>query len=72
VTPNNDNNVRSLISLNDICRLTSLSRTAINKMRDAGRFPVAVSLGNRRVAFVRSEVMAWLDARIDARTQVAA
>ena len=65
MNPTNDNHI--LISLNDICAMTSLSRTAINKMRDAGRFPVAVSLGDRRVAFVRAEVMTWLDARIAAR-----
>ncbi len=65
MNPTNDNHI--LISLNDICAMTSLSRTAINKMRDAGRFPVAVSLGDRRVAFVRAEVMTWLEARIAAR-----
>ena len=28
-----------LISLNEACRLTSLSRTAINRWRDLGKFP---------------------------------
>lgn len=61
-----------LISLNDVCRLTSLSRTAINRARQAGRFPQAVNLGEKRVAFVRAEVEAWISERIAARRQKAA
>lgn len=53
-----------LISLNEACRLTSLSRTAINRWRAMGKFPVAVPLGDKRVAFVRTEVEAWINARI--------
>lgn len=56
-----------LISLNDCCNLTSLSRTAINRWRDLGKFPKAVLLGDKRVAFVRAEVVAWIDARISER-----
>lgn len=53
-----------LISLNDACDLTSLSRTAINRWRDLGKFPKAVPLGDKRVAFVRAEVVAWINERI--------
>jgi prophage regulatory protein len=56
-----------LISLNEACRLTSLSRTAINRWRDLGLFPAAVPLGDKRVAFVRSEVDNWIRDRISAR-----
>lgn len=56
-----------LISLNDVCVLTSLSRTAINRYRAEKRFPQAVQLGDKRVAFVRSEVCDWISARIAAR-----
>ena len=62
----------ALISLNDACRLTSLSRTSINKFRAAGQFPRAVNLGMKRVAFVRSEVLAWVDQRIAERDAEAA
>ena len=61
----NDNQV--LISIRDVCRMVSLSRTAISKLRAAGRFPKEVALGERRVAFVKTEVVAWIDERIDAR-----
>ncbi|MGR4841493.1 MULTISPECIES: helix-turn-helix transcriptional regulator [Rhizobium] len=56
-----------LISLNDACRLTSMSRTMLNRYRAEGRFPVAVELGDRRVAFVRTEVTDWVQAKIAAR-----
>ena len=63
----------ALISLNQVCALTSLSRTAINARRSAGTFPRAVDLGGpKRIAFVRSEVEAWIHERITARDKVAA
>lgn len=57
----------ALISLNEACRLTSLSRTAINLRRSNGDFPPAVPLGDKRIAFVKSEVEAWIRQRIAAR-----
>lgn len=62
-----NNTTPMLISLNDACNVTSMSRTMINKYRAEGRFPVAVELGDRRVAFVRSEVTEWIEAKIAAR-----
>lgn len=66
MTPDNDN-TPALISLNDACKITSMSRTMINRYRKSGRFPAAVELGEFRVAFVRSEVTAWVQAKISAR-----
>ncbi|SCB41727.1 transcriptional regulator, AlpA family [Rhizobium multihospitium] len=62
-----NDNIPILISLNDACRVTSMSRTMLNRYRAEGRFPVAVELGERRVAFVREEVTAWIEAKIAAR-----
>lgn len=59
----------TLISLNEACRLTSLSRTAINRWRAAGLFPTAVPLGDKRVAFVRAEVEQWIRDRIAERAR---
>lgn len=61
------NDIPVLISLNDACELTSLSRTAINNRRSLGTFPRAVPLGDKRVAFVRSEVEQWIRERIAER-----
>lgn len=64
--PANDN-IPILISLNDAAKLTSLSRTMLNRYRAEGRFPAAVPMGERRVAFVRAEVVAWVEDKIAAR-----
>ena len=51
-----------LISLNAASEMTSLSRTMINRLRAEGRFPAAVSLGEKRIAFPR-EVTTAADSR---------
>jgi prophage regulatory protein len=66
--PANDNSPPVLISMNEAVRATSLSRTMLNKYRADGRFPAAVSLGDRRFAFVR----AWIEDRIARRAAKAA
>lgn len=66
MTPDNDNGPR-LVSMNDACAMTSMSRSMLNKYRAQGRFPVAVPLGDKRVAFVKSEVNRWIVDRIDQR-----
>lgn len=64
--------VPTLMSLNEAAKATSLSRTSIFKLRERGEFPRAVPLGERRVAFVRDEVNAWIEARIASRERSAA
>ena len=39
-----------------MCEKSSLSRTAINKLRAAGQFPDAVPISEKRIAFVEKEV----------------
>lgn len=67
-----NDNFPMLISLNDAAKLTSMSRSMLNRYRSEGRFPVAVELGDRRVAFVRAEVLEWVRGKIANRAQVAA
>lgn len=62
-----NDNMPILVSLNDACRMTSMSRSMLNRYRSEGRFPIAVDLGDRRVAFVRSEVTDWIQTKISAR-----
>ncbi|MFD1985911.1 helix-turn-helix transcriptional regulator [Mesorhizobium newzealandense] len=61
----NDN--LELVSLNEAARLTSLSRTFLNRLRDDGKFPRAVPMGDRRIAFLKSEVMDFIRGRIAMR-----
>jgi len=60
-------NLPRLITMTEVCQITSLSRAMVNKLRAAGNFPVAVPLTEARIVFVRAEVEAWLDLRIAAR-----
>lgn len=62
----------TLMSLNEASRDTTLSRTYLNRLRAVGKFPAAVPLGDKRVAFVRKEVEAWIVRRIEARAVAAA
>ncbi|PCD66795.1 helix-turn-helix transcriptional regulator [Rhizobium phaseoli] len=57
----------ALISLKDTCALTSMSKTMIHRLRSDGSFPSAVSLGEKRIAFVRKEVTDWVQEKIAAR-----
>lgn len=56
-----------LVSMKGVIAMTSLSRTMLNRYRSEGRFPAAVPLGEKRVAFVKSEVIEWIANRIEAR-----
>jgi prophage regulatory protein len=56
-----------LISVKDASRMTGMSRSMISALRADGTFPVAVSLGERKIVFVRSEVQQWIDSKIAAR-----
>ncbi|WHO79673.1 helix-turn-helix transcriptional regulator [Rhizobium leguminosarum] len=53
-----------LIAPKEVVRLTSLSRTQIDRYRTDGRFPLPVMLGGKRMAFVKSEIIGWIEDRI--------
>ncbi|MCJ7995885.1 AlpA family phage regulatory protein [Rhizobium cremeum] len=67
----NDNKPR-LMNPKEAAEATSLSRTLLTLMATEGQFPKPVQLTERRIAFVRAEVEAWIDQRIANRAQVAA
>lgn len=53
----------------DVCALLGLSTTALDRSVAAGIFPPPIRLAPRRVAWIRADVDAWLDA---ARARAAA
>lgn len=55
-----------LLHLRAVIHRTSLSRTSIYRLMARAQFPSQVPLGGR-VAWIESEVEAWLDARIAER-----
>lgn len=62
----NDNKPR-LMSPSEAASETSLSRVTLTNLAAAGMFPRPVELSERRQAYVRAEVMAWIADRIAAR-----
>ena len=58
-----------IIRLKEVTHLTGLARSTIYKYIGEGRFPVAVSLGDRSIGFLESEVQEWILARIKERDQ---
>ena len=64
-------NPKKFLRLPDVIERTGYKRTTIYEMIKAGNFPAPVHLGPRAVAWVESEVEAWMQERIDARDQAA-
>jgi len=58
---------QKLLNMAEVCKRTSLSRTAIHKHRVANNFPLPVKVSDFRIAFVEAEVDEWIQQRIDAR-----
>ncbi|UHC80880.1 AlpA family transcriptional regulator [Pseudomonas sp. NIBR-H-19] len=56
-----------IIRLKEVIDCTGLGRSTIYKYITEGTFPKSVSLGERRVGWVESEVHDWILARIEAR-----
>lgn len=56
-----------LMAPKEAAAATSLSRTYLQMMAENGHFPKPVRLGERRIAYVRAEVEAWIADRIARR-----
>lgn len=64
--PVNDNG--RFIAPKDAATMTSLSRPMLSLLSQRGEFPKPIPLtGGRRIAYLRTEVEAWIDQRIAAR-----
>ncbi len=50
-----------LIRLKEVINLTALSRSSIYKRMKEGTFPKTVSLGDRAVAWVESDINEWIE-----------
>jgi prophage regulatory protein len=55
--------VPSLLRRPEVSRRTGLSRTTIYRLVRAGEFPAPRQISLRAVAWVESEVDAWVDSR---------
>lgn len=59
--------VPRLISVKDACKMTGMSRSMISVLRSEGKFPKAVEMGERKICFVRQEIVDWIESKIEAR-----
>ncbi|WP_234906978.1 helix-turn-helix transcriptional regulator [Rhizobium rhizogenes] len=56
--------VSPLMSPNEAAAITTMSKPLLRAMEREGKFPAARQIGERRIAYVRNEVTAWIDQRI--------
>ncbi|MEL7546821.1 MAG: AlpA family phage regulatory protein [Pseudomonadota bacterium] len=56
-----------LLSQEDVVQTVGLSRQELWRRRRAGTFPRPVKLGGRRIAYVKSEIEAWIADRVSER-----
>ena len=56
-----ENKKQRFIRLPEVIRRTGFGRTWIYELIKAGRFPSQVKTGVRAVAFIESEIDAWID-----------
>ncbi|WP_337261240.1 MULTISPECIES: helix-turn-helix transcriptional regulator [unclassified Serratia (in: enterobacteria)] len=54
----------TLIRLSEVQRRTGYSKAWIYRLISQKRFPSAVKIGTRSIAFVESEVSEWINQRI--------
>jgi prophage regulatory protein len=57
------------ISMNEVLDRICLSKTHLYRKINAGQFPRPVPLGPWKVAFLESEIEAWMAARLQARDE---
>ncbi|MBY7668015.1 MULTISPECIES: AlpA family transcriptional regulator [Vibrio] len=57
------------LKLKEVMEKTALSRSAIYRKMSDGEFPQSVSLGDRAVAWVDSEVQDWVIDRVAERDE---
>ena len=64
-------NLSPFISVREAVTLTSCPRSTIIKHSKTGQFPAQVRLLGDRIAFVRADVEAWIETRLDASKESA-
>ncbi len=57
------------LKLKEVMEKTALSRSAIYRKMNDGEFPQSVSLGDRAVAWVESEVQDWVIDKVAERDE---
>ena len=53
-----------IIRFSEVCRVTGLSRSTIERLRSKGKFPTPLLLGGRAIGWPDSAIYDWLNQRI--------
>jgi len=56
---------RTIYRLPQVMARTGLSRSTIYELIRKGKFPSQINLGPRAVGWIESEIVNWIEARID-------
>lgn len=56
-----------LLKLKDVMHITGLARSTVYKYISDGNFPKPISLGERNVAWLESEIQDWILEKIEQR-----
>ena len=61
--------MQKLIRIKSVLNLTGLSKSYVYQLAQEGRFPQPIQLvpGGSSVAWIESEVLEWIDSRIEER-----
>ena len=60
-----------ILSKRELRELVLYSPQHITRLEKAGQFPKRIKLGQARVGWIESEVLDWLQERIDSRDELA-
>ncbi|HZJ91694.1 MAG TPA: AlpA family transcriptional regulator [Thiopseudomonas sp.] len=63
--------LNTLIKLPEVKRRTTLSTSEIYRRLEAGTFPRQIKLGAKAVAWLESDIHAWIDERVAESVEVA-
>ncbi len=55
------------LRLKEVIAITALSRSSIYKFMSEQRFPQSISLGDRAVAWVETEIEEWMEEKLQQR-----
>lgn len=58
------------IKLDEVMHCTGLGRSSIYKYMSSGEFPRSISLGDRALAWVESEVHDWMNEKLAMRDKL--
>lgn len=59
--------MNKILRLKDVLETTGLSRATMYKMMTDGAFPKSISLGERSVGWLESEIQDWILTKIEER-----